>query len=204
MTFDKLADRCLLFVDDDKALLIELIKEAERELTRSCNILEQTLTFTPNGTENGTFLLYSTYKQIIHVKYNGTTLHPIQESEVAWESDNTVGDGTPTGYFIRNVKTTAGYVYLLTNQAPSSGSLQIVFDASLSPNGGDVPTQHITDLSIPEMYGNDLCNYAVAVSSAKLNPGMHDKHWMLWNQSIETITNQDADRELIHTIKREV
>ena len=29
MTFDKLADRCLLFVDERKQMIIELLKEAE-------------------------------------------------------------------------------------------------------------------------------------------------------------------------------
>jgi hypothetical protein len=197
MTFDKLADRCLLFVDDDKAMLVELIKEAERELTRSCNILEQETAFTPTGSENGIFTLNTTYKQVIEAKLNGYTLHPISEDEVAWKSDNTVESGDPTGYFVRNNK-------FHTNLAPQDGDLNISFDATLSPNGGDDPSQHATDLTIPEMYGNDLCNFAVAISSAKQNPGMHDKHWMLWSASIETITNQDADRELIHTIKREV
>ena len=38
MTFDKLADRCLLFVDERKQMLIELLKEAELEMTRKCNM----------------------------------------------------------------------------------------------------------------------------------------------------------------------
>ena len=38
MTFDKLADRCLLFIDDDKALLVELIKEAERVKVSSISL----------------------------------------------------------------------------------------------------------------------------------------------------------------------
>jgi len=197
MTFDKLADRCLLFVDDDKAMLIELIKEAERELTRSCNIVEGETTFTPNGGENGIFALNTTYRQVIEAKFDGYTLHPISEDEVAWKSDNTIESGDPTGYFVRNNN-------FHTNSKPTSGKLTISFDATLSPNGGNNPSQHATNLTIPEMYGNSLCDYGVAIASAKLNPGMHDKHWMLWKAGIDEITNQDADRELIHTIKREV
>ena len=197
MTFDKLADRCLLFVDDDKALLIELIKEAERELTRHCNILEAETSYEVTGLESGRFTLNSTFKQVILATFDGDKISLITEDEVSLEDDNTIRSGTPTAYYIRNN-------YLFTNYAPTTGDLKVAFDGALSVNGGDSPSQGTTNITIPEMFGNDLCNYAVAVSSAKLNPGMHDKHWMLWNQSIETITNQDADRELIHTIKREV
>ena len=40
MTWEKLADRCNLFIDADKNLLINLLREAEVELTRKVNILE--------------------------------------------------------------------------------------------------------------------------------------------------------------------
>jgi hypothetical protein len=94
MTFDKLADRCLLFVDERKQMLIELLKEAELELTRQCNMYEDTRTFTCDGSTS--YGLPSNYKQL------------------------------------------------------------------------------------------------------------HDKYWAQWLFNIDQIVNQDADRELIHTIKREV
>ena len=54
------------------------------------------------------------------------------------------------------------------------------------------------------MYHRDLCDYAIAIVSAKDNPQFHDKHWMLWQNNLDEIINQDADRELIHTTNREI
>jgi hypothetical protein len=141
--------------------------------------------------------LKSTFKHAILVAFNGAKLNVIQEDEIVLTSTNTVYSGTPTGYYLNeNV--------MWFDRKATEGRLKVSYHATLSPDGGDPPDQHATDLTIPEKYGNDLCNYAVAIASAKLNPGMHDKHWMLWKTSIDEIINQDADRELIHTIKREV
>ena len=54
------------------------------------------------------------------------------------------------------------------------------------------------------MYHRDLCDYAIAIAAAKDLPQIHEKHWMMWQNSITEIINEDADRELIGTIKREV
>jgi len=188
MTFDILADRCLLFVDDDKAMLVELLKEAELEMTRKCNIYEQSATQVCNGATS--YSLFENYKQMIFMQYNGTKIHPITEDEISYKSDGSIHTGTPTGYFIRNLN------YHL-NYAPPDGTIKISFYGTVDGTSGASPI-------IPLPYHRDLCNYAVAIASAKLNPSMHDKHWMLWNVSLKDITNQDADRELIHTIRREV
>ena len=68
MTFDKLADRCLLFVDTEKILLIELLKEAEIEMSRKCNIFENSRGYYTLGTDN-IFQLPSDYKQMILAKW---------------------------------------------------------------------------------------------------------------------------------------
>ena len=155
MTFDKLADRCLLFVEERKQMIVELLKEAELELTRKCNMYEDTRDYTCDGA-----LL----------------------------------DGVPTGYFIRN----NGFHL---NYKSSSGTLRLSYygtvDGAQDPGTDPSPV-------IPDMYHRDLCNYAIAISAAINSPGLHDKHWVMWQQSLEEIINQDADRELVHTIKREV
>ena len=192
MTFDILADRCLLFVDDDKAMLISLLKEAELEMTRKCNMYEDIREYTADSSDS--YGLPTNYKQVIIITYKGSTLPPISEDEVFYDSDGAVQTGAPTGYFIRN----NGIHF---NTKPSSGKIKLSYYGTV--DGAQDATADPSPI-IPDMFHRDLCNYAIAIASAKLNPGMHDKHWMLWNQSIETITNQDADRELIHTIKREV
>ena len=72
-------------------------------------------------------------------------------------------------------------------------ALNITFYATID-NTGDSPI-------IPNMYHRDLCDYAVAIASAKTLPDLHTKHWSIWINNLENIKNEDADRELIHTIK---
>ena len=192
MTFDKLADRCLLFVDERKQMLVELLKEAELEMTRKCNMYEDTRTYTCNGSDS--YGLPQNYKQIINAMHDGVTLKPASESDIYYDDDNEVQDGTPTAYYIRNNA-------LHTDTKSASGKVKLVYygtvdniqDASSTPS----PV-------IPEIYHRDLCNYAIWVATAKGNPNLSDKYFALWNNSLEEIINEDADRELIHTIRREV
>ena len=192
MTFDNLADRCLLFVEERKQMIIELLKEAELEITRKCNMYEDTREFTCDG--SASYGLPSNYKQVIFLQYDGYKLFPIQEDDIAYGSDGQIEDGEPSGYFIRN----NGFHL---DQKPTSGILRLSYYGTV-----DGVQDVATDPSpiIPTMYHRDLCNYAIAVASAKDNPAFYDKYWMLWQSSIDEIINQDADRELIHTIKREI
>ena len=54
---------------------------------------------------------------------------------------------------------------------------------------------------VPQMYRISLCNYAIALSQAKANPELHDKHYQMWLQDVEKIKNEQADKSLNHTIK---
>ena len=184
MTFDKLADRCLLFADTEKNLLIELLKEAEIEMSRKCNINEASEEYSDAG--DGLYLLPSEYKQIILITRNGDKLIPIHEDEVDYDSSGNVQSGTPSGYFIQNNR-------IHTNYKGSGGTLKVTFYATIY-NTGDSPI-------IPDMYHRDLCDYAIAIASAKKLPDLHMKHWGLWLQNLRDITNEDADRELVHSIK---
>ena len=187
MTFDKLADRCLLFVDTEKNLLIELLKEAEIEMSRKCNINEASESYSDAG--DGIYALPAEYKQIIHISYNGDKLIPVHEDEVDYDNNGNIRTGTPSGYFIQNNR-------IHTNNKGSGGTLNVTFYATVY-NTGDSPI-------IPDMYHRDLCDYAIAISSAKKLPDLHNKHWVMWNQNLQEIKNEDADRELIHTIKESI
>ena len=192
MTFDKLADRCLLFVEERKQMVVELLKEAELELTRKCNMYEDTRDYSCDGSTS--YGLPSNYKQVIFLQYNGKKLAPVTEDEISYDSDGTIQSGDPGGYFIRN----NGFHL---NYKSSTGTLRLSYygtvDGAQDPGTDPSPV-------IPGMYHRDLCNYAIAIAAAIKNPGLHDKHWVMWQQSLEEIINQDADRELVHTIKREV
>lgn len=192
MTFDRLADRCLLFIEERKAMLISLLKEAELEISRKCNMYEDTRVYTADGSQS--YGLPSNFKQILFLQHKGDRMHPVAEDEIAYETDGTISTGDPTGYFIRN----NGFHF---NYLPTSGTIKLSYYATV--DGAQDPSADPSPV-VPIAYHRDLCNYAIAIAAAKDNPGLHDKHWMLWNESIREIINQDADRELIHTIKREV
>ena len=192
MTFDKLADRCLLFVEERKQMIIELLKEAELEMTRKCNMYEDTREYACDGSES--YGLPNNYKQVIFLQHDGRKLHPISEQDISYDSDGLVSQGDPIGYFVRN------NAFHLDHK-PASGTLRLSYYGTL-----DGLQDVATDPSplIPEMYHRDLCDYAIAIVSAKDNPQFHDKHWMLWQNNLDEIINQDADRELIHTTNREI
>ena len=192
MTFDKLADRCLLFIDERKQMLIELLKEAELEMTRKCNMYEETRAYNSDG--SASYGLPSNFKQVINLSYKGNKLYLITEDQIDYDSSGLVQTGTPSGYFIRN-----NGIFL--SHKPSSGKIQLSYygtvdgvqDASTSPSP-----------IIPEMYHRDLCDYAIAIAAAKDNPDLHNKYLSIWMNNIGEIINEDANRELVHTMKREV
>ena len=184
MTFDKLADRCLLFVDTEKNLLIELLKEAEIEMSRKCNINEASETYSDAG--DGMYALPAEYKQIILITYNGDRLLPVTEDEVDYDNSGNIQSGTPFGYFIQNNR-------IHTDYKGTGGTLKATFYSTVYNTG--------TSPIIPDMYHRDLCDYAIAIASAKKLPDLHAKHWGLWINNLSDITNEDADRELVHSIK---
>ena len=192
MTFDKLADRCLLFVEERKQMLIALLKEAELEMTRKCNMYEDTRTFTCDG--SASYGLPSNYKQIIHLQHDGTTLMAVNENDISFNSSNDVESGIPTAYYIRNFG-----IHLDTK--PSSGSILLSYYGTVD---GLPATSTSPSPIIPEIYHRDLCDYAISIASAKASPDLHLKYLQMWNNSLNEIKGEDADRELVHSVRREV
>ena len=192
MTFDKLADRVGLFIDERQQMIIELLKEAELEMTRKCNMYEDTRSFTADG--SASYGLPANYKQVIILTYNGEKLQSISEDDLSYNSDGSVQTGNPSGYFIRNNGFHLNYI-------PSSGTFKLSYYGTV--DGAQDPASDPSPV-VPDMYHRDLCNYAIAISAAKDNPPLHDKHWTLWQQNLQEIINEDANRELVHQIKSEI
>ena len=192
MTFDKLADRCLLFIEERKQMLIELLKEAELEMTRKTNMYEDTREYSTDGSVS--YGLPANYKQIIFAQYDGTKLFAVGEDEVSYTSSGAIEEGEPSGYFIRNNG-------LHLNYAPASGKLKISYYGTVD-NAQDTASD--PSPVIPDMYHRDLCDYAIAIAAAKDRPELHNKYLMLWMNSINQIINEDANRELVHQIKSEI
>lgn len=192
MTFDVLADRCLLFIEERKQMIVALLKEAELEMTRAVNMYEDARLYACDASES--YGLPANYKQLIFLQYNGTKLIPVTEDEVSYDADGDVQAGDPTGYFIRNTGLHLDYL-------PSSGRLKLSYygtvDGAQDVSGDPSPV-------ISAMYHRDLCDYAIAIAASKNNPDLHSKHWALWKASLNEIINTDADRELVHQIKSEI
>ena len=81
--WDNLIDRCLLYADAPRQLIKNLLLEAEDELTREVDIMQQTImSITPLTTyhSNDTHIrpnvltLPSDYKKMIQVRYKGEVL----------------------------------------------------------------------------------------------------------------------------------
>ena len=57
---------------------------------------------------------------------------------------------------------------------------------------------------IPSEYHLSLCDYAIAIASAKKNPEVHDKHLTMWTARMQDIKNKDADKDLMFNIREVV
>ena len=146
MTFDKLKDRVLLFVEERPQMIVELLKEAELEMTRKCNMYEDTREYSCDGSTS--YGLPSNYKQVIFLQYEGVKLQPISEDEIGYEADGTVGSGSPRGYFIRN---NAFHV----DQTTTTGKLRLSYYGTVD---GAQDTASDPSPVIPDMYHRDLCD----------------------------------------------
>ena len=187
MTYDKLADRVLLFVEERKQMIVELLKEAELELTRKCNMYEDTRDYACDGSTS--YGIPSDYKQAKIVTYKSDIIPAISEDEFSYNTDGQVDTGSPTGYTIKNNG-------LHPNYLPADGKLRISYYATATTDSEKT--------LIPTNYHIDLCDYAIAVASAKDNPGNYQLYWTKWLSVLERLKNEDADRELIHHIKSEI
>ena len=57
---------------------------------------------------------------------------------------------------------------------------------------------------IPERFHISLCDYAIAVANAKVDPNIYGKHWTMWELNMEKLSNESSDRDLIYNIREEI
>lgn len=100
ISWEKLIDRCHLFTGGHKGTLKNLLKEAEREMVRNCDILEKTYETIFTG-QTPKVALPGDYKKPIAIWVDGRQLKPISEADVYRNSDHTVNTGTPYGFFVK-------------------------------------------------------------------------------------------------------
>ena len=172
-------------------LLINLLKEAEVELTRKANILENEFSVTA-GDGIQFYALPDDYKSMIAVLVEGQHKRPMTDDEIFYDNDNNLYTGTPSGYLIRGNN-------IFFSQNPNSGDkIKIIYNSLAEIE------KTSTEPDIPEIFQKDLCNYAIALACAKELPTMYDKFWNAWLINIEEIKNEIADRELLYNMKEEI
>ena len=57
---------------------------------------------------------------------------------------------------------------------------------------------------IPEQFHIDLCNYAIAVSNAKISPETYNLYWSQWMLNMDNLVNEAQDRDLIFSVREEI
>lgn len=192
MTWSDLADRCALMCDAHKGALLILLKEAERELSRHVHLLESSQSITD---DNESTALGEGFKEIIDVTSNGVHIPAISESEIPYKTDGTKYTGTPSGYYITADKN------ISWDTLPSaSDTRKITFYSAVTSTAQG-------SLTIPILHSIHhlaYVDYAVSIATAKTDPTLSQMYRSNFQQSIIDITNQKADQELIHSVKREV
>ncbi|QDP58006.1 MAG: hypothetical protein Tp1124DCM412261_39 [Prokaryotic dsDNA virus sp.] len=206
MNWKKLVDRCSLFVDGNRNLLLNLLHEAEEELTRSCNIFEDFKEYTIDATNQNVISLPSenesmnddlsqhqgsVFKKAIVVLHNGLKLKAMHEYDFTYDSTNSRYNGTPIGYSIKND-------ILNLSHIPRIGDkIKIVYYGIVYDHEGLEP-------SIPIQFHKDLCHYACFMATIKTNPNLASVHMQLWTDTMNRVSVEEGDRDLVYTVREEI
>ena len=213
MTWNELIDRCELFCDAPRNLLKNLLLEAEEEMTRTCNIYEETVKMNTSdvydnteqesggmGIHYPTYICQfkkssSIYKKMILAMWKGHKLKALDDVDIFYDNDGEPYSGEPHGYCIKN-----NALVLDKDPGVTTGQyLQLKYYAMIKNeiNISDNP-------KINEMYHRDLCDYAIYMATVKDNPTLSANHLQIWMARLEMINSQEGDRELTYTIREEI
>ncbi len=196
MQWSKLVDKAELMVNADRALLVNLMYEAEQELCREVNLIEELVVYTGITNTNtfdlpgaGSKINSHAFKSMKTVLVNGKKIKPMFEEDFYYKNDNTVHDGTPVGYAINNES------LIFSHNLRTGDSLRVKYVA--------VPTEYTLNSipSIPEIYHKDLVYYACHIATLKDDPNASASFLNLWNRAIEKIKNQEGDRDMVNRVR---
>jgi hypothetical protein len=140
------------------------------------------------------------FKSVISAKYKGREILPMLERDVDLDTNNLQEIGDPTGYFIRTTFDSGDATTQIVFNRRTPGTTVIDMSAYYTTQGSTNATNPI----ISDQYQISLCDYAIAVASAKTDPAKFNQHITLWNASVAEITNQEADKDLVHQIRNEI
>jgi len=201
MNWKQLVDRCGLFVNANSRLLLNLLYEAEEELTKECLLYEDEFTHTlqsesstinlPDIDSTEPSLKGSTFVAPIQVIVNGTKIKAMHEDEFYYQKNGSLHKGSPIGYSIKNK--TINFSHILK----VSDVVKVLYYGMVRDH---------TDISpkIPTVYHRDLCNYACYMSQIKDNPDISSVFLNLWTQTIEKVKNAEGNRDQVYSIREEI
>ncbi len=212
MNWKQLVDRCGLFVDANRRLLLNLLYEAEEELTRNCHIYEESITYTIGNEFIDTYggdklpLPYtegwvgnvwvgdvssiptSHFVAPIQVIVNGNKIKAMNEDEFYFNNDGTKHKGVPIGYSVYNNQLNFSHILKLSDK------IKLIYYGMVADHSDLEP-------KIPTIYHKELCNYACYMSQIKDKPDVASVFKNLWEQSILDIRNKEGNRDATYTIK---
>ena len=215
MNWKHLVDRCGLFVDANRRLLLNLLYEAEEEMTKNCHIYEEKITYTISLsmiTEYGGDIIPLPYTEgwidniwigssdpvptshfvaPIQILVNGNKLKAMHEDEFYFNNDGTKHQGSPIGYSIQN--NFLNFSHILRQ----NDKVTVIYYGMVSDHGDLKP-------KIASIYHKDLCNYACYMSQMKDNPDVASVYLQLWQQSLLDIKNKEGNRDAVYSIKEEI
>tara|TARA_R100001443_G_scaffold19178_1_gene30557 strand:+ start:3020 stop:3625 length:606 start_codon:yes stop_codon:yes gene_type:complete len=201
MNWKQLVDRCGLFVDANSRLLLNLLYEAEEELTKECLIYEDEFTKTlasessyvylPDIDSEDTSLNGSSFVAPIQVIVNGNKIKAMHEDEFYYQNDGSLHKGSPSGYSIKNK--TINFSHILK----ASDVVKVLYYGMVRDH---------TDISpkIPTIYHRELCNYACYMSQIKDSPDVASVFANLWVQSLEKVKNSEGNRDMVYSVREEI
>ena len=179
MFWSKLVDRCELLVSSDRGLLLSLLYEAEEELTRECDVVEDRIEYTFTGSESN----------LMGIKGVVALPNRIQSENL----------GTPS-YYNFSFSIVKKIIKVSINGQDLSPSFETDFNLDNS-NDGYVDQHQSSSPIISDIYHKDLVYYACYISTIKSNPSEAQGFKALWDDSIRKIKNQEGDREMIANIR---
>jgi len=190
-------------------MLKTLLKEAEREITKECD-----LWLTKHTKSEGAYLGYieldPTWTRIDRVIRNGKQLTLTTEYDVEQNINDELPDGEPLSYYVQMVgrdwdqdneeHVVVDRPRIMFDKKGDTDNIDIYAYESIQPSD-----QSTSKPRIPDNYHTDLCYYAVALSSAKSNLELYQTNIMLWVDGLDKIKIKLEDQGgYIHQIRSEV
>ena len=217
MHWKQLVDRCGLYVEANRRLLLNLLYEAEEEMSKQCNIYEESvvinvsnqiidnwggdvlpLPYTEGWIGDGQVDMLgggvttegatSYFVAPIQILVNGNQIKSIHEDEFVFKADNTKYKGTPKGYSIKNKYLNFSHILNLDDK------VKIIYYGMVADHDEISPR-------ISSIYHKELCYYACYMSQIKDKPDVASVFLNLWNESLLDIRNKEGSRDAVYTVK---